>query len=201
MVAKTAFPFTREEAIRLIIKRTGPGDIVVSTTGKASRELFEGREERGEGHEKDFLTVGSMGHASQIALGIALARPERTVVCLDGDGALLMHLGALAIVGEQAPANFKHIILNNGSHESVGGQPTAGFKVDIPAIARACGYRWAAPAVTAGEIAAGIQAVLQAAGPALLEIRVSQGARKDLGRPTTTPRDNKEAFMKYLSRP
>ena len=198
---KTSYPFTREEAIKFLLKQTGPKDVVISTTGKASRELFEYREEVGDTHEKDFLTVGSMGHSSQIALGIALAQPDRTVFCLDGDGALLMHMGALAIIGEQAPANFKHIILNNGSHDSVGGQPTAGYRVDIPAIALACGYRWAARAESREDISLRTEHFLREKGPALLEIRVNKGSRKNLGRPTSTPIDNKEAFMKYISRP
>lgn len=197
---KTSYPFTREEAVKFILKKAQPEDVVVSTTGKTSRELFEYREEVGNSHEKDFLTVGSMGHSSQIAMGIALAKPEKTVICLDGDGALLMHMGGLAIIGEQAPANFKHIVLNNGCHDSVGGQPTACYMVDIPAIARACGYRWAAVAETEEEILTSMETFLSEKGPALLEIRVNKGSRKDLGRPTTTPIENKEAFMKFLSR-
>jgi len=118
------YDMSREDAIKILTDNLEERDIVVSTTGKASRELFEYREELWQGHEKDFLTVGSMGHSSSIALGIALSRPERAVYCFDGDGALIMHLGASAIIGQNAPSNFKHIILNNGVHDSVGGQPT-----------------------------------------------------------------------------
>lgn len=188
----------REDAIKLILSRLDPEDVVISTTGKASREVFEYRELTGEGHRRDFLTVGSMGHASQIALGIALSRPERNVYCLDGDGSLIMHMGSLAIVGEKSPANFKHVILNNGAHDSVGGQPTAAPGMDIPAIASACGYKTVLRAETKGDAAAKTVLLKSCPGPALLEIRVNRGARKDLGRPSTTPAQNKEDFMNFL---
>lgn len=195
---KTSYELSREEAIKLIVDQLQPRDIVVSTTGKTSRELFEYREALGQGHEKDFLTVGSMGHASQIALGIALAKPERNVYCLDGDGAAIMHLGALGIIASQNPKNFKHIILNNGAHDSVGGQPTIGFKLDFPLIAKACGYKTALQAETYDEIKEKISILKSKKGPGLLEIKVNKGSRKDLGRPTTTPIENKKAFMGFL---
>ena len=195
---KTSYELSREEAIKLIVDQLQLRDIVVSTTGKTSRELFEYREALGQGHEKDFLTVGSMGHASQIALGIALAKPERNVYCLDGDGAAIMHLGALGIIASQNPKNFKHIILNNGAHDSVGGQPTIGFKLDFPLIAKACGYKTALKAETYDEIKEKISILKSKKGPGLLEIKVNKGSRKDLGRPTTTPIENKKAFMGFL---
>jgi|LSQX01.3.fsa_nt_gb phosphonopyruvate decarboxylase len=190
---------TREEAVQLILSRLDPSAIVVSTTGGTSREVFEYRAGLKEGHQRDFLTVGSMGHASQIALGIALAQGQRQVYCLDGDGALLMHMGGLAIIGELSPRNFKHILLNNGAHDSVGGQPTAALSLDIPALARACGYRTALQAVTGTEVEAGLDQLKLSPGPALLEIVVKKGARKDLGRPTTSPAENKEAFMQFIA--
>jgi phosphonopyruvate decarboxylase len=139
-----------------------------------------------------------MGHASQIALGIALARPGRVVYCLDGDGAAIMHMGGLAIIGDQQPSNLRHVVFNNGAHDSVGGQPTAGFTIDMPRIATACGYRFAATASTASEISEGLRSLREAAGPALLEIRVNKGARSNLGRPTSTPAENKRELMQYL---
>jgi phosphonopyruvate decarboxylase len=139
-VEKKDFPLSREEAIQQVIESLGERDVLISTTGMPSREVYEYRSRRGEGHQRDFLTVGGMGHASQIALGIALQKPRRSVYCLDGDGALLMHMGALAITGVLKPRNFKHIIVNNGAHDSVGGQPTVAFDVDVPGIAHACGY-------------------------------------------------------------
>lgn len=194
------YEMAREQALKLVVDRLPDDGIVVSTTGKTSRELFEYREERGAGHARDFLTVGSMGHSSQIALGIALAKPDRAVFCLDGDGAVIMHAGALAIVGERSPANFRHIVFNNGAHDSVGGQPTCGFNIDITAIARASGYRSVLRAQTPGQLRDGLDQLLTAEGPSLLEIRVQKGARKDLGRPTTTPIENKRAFMEFVDR-
>ena len=197
---ETSFELTREEAIQLVISYLDPEDVIVSTTGQTSREVFEYREKIKDNHEKDFLTVGSMGHSSQIALGIALAKPNINVYCLDGDGALIMHMGSLAIIGDQAPKNLKHVVLNNGAHDSVGGQPTAAFNMDIQAIARACGYSSALQAETREEIVSKISELKAVKGPSLLEIKVNKGARKDLGRPTTTPIENKEAFMKFLFR-
>ena len=173
--------------------------MIVSTTGTTSRELFEHRKELKEGYGRDFLTVGSMGHASSIALGIALQKPERDVYCLDGDGAAIMHMGALAVIGDQCPRNFRHIIFNNGAHDSVGGQPTAGFRIDFPAIARACGYKAAFKAETGAEIEEKMSLLRGAEGPVLLEIRVRKGSRKDLGRPSVSPAEGKKAFMDFLS--
>ena len=196
---ETSFDLSREEAIKLIVDNLGSRDIVVTTTGKTSRELFEYREELGQDHDKDFLTVGSMGHASQIALGIALQKPDRQVYCFDGDGALIMHMGSLAIIGTQNLKNFKHVVFNNGAHDSVGGQPTVGFEIDIPEIAKACGYHEVFRAESRKEIKNKMNILKEIEGPALLEIRVNKGARKDLGRPTTTPIENKKAFMGFLS--
>lgn len=195
---KTSYDLMREQAVNLVIDQLDQRDIVVSTTGKTSRELFEYREELKHEHGKDFLTVGSMGHSSQIALGIALSKPDRQVYCLDGDGAVIMHLGSLAIIGSKAPKNFKHIIFNNGAHDSVGGQPTVGFEIDIPAIAKACGYKTTLCAEKTEDIKEKILQLKTCEGPALLEIKVNKGARKDLGRPTTTPQENKKAFMGFL---
>jgi phosphonopyruvate decarboxylase len=163
-----------------------------------SREVFEHREATQAGHARDFLTVGCMGHASQIALGIAAQKPDRQVYCLDGDGAVIMHLGGLAIVGAARLANYKHVVVNNGANDSVGGQPTVGFDIDLPTIAKACGYRWAESSAMVAEIPALLEQLRQTAGPALLEIRVNKGSRKNLGRPTTTPLENKRDFMAWL---
>jgi len=193
------YPLTREQAIKQILDRLPKDAVVVSTTGKASREVFEHRVATGEGHARDFLTVGSMGHCSQIALGISLRRPERTVYCLDGDGAVLMHMGSLAIIGANAGSNYKHLVINNGAHESVGGQPTVAFGIDIPAVARACGYRHIDRASTAEEIDTAMTRLAEVEGPALLEIRVNTGARADLGRPTKTPLENRNDLMRWLA--
>lgn len=194
-----SFEMSREEAIHAVAGSLGKTDAIVSTTGMISRELFEFRAARGEGHEKDFLTVGSMGHASQIALGIALQKPGRRIWCFDGDGALIMHMGSMAIVAEKSPRNFVHVVFNNGAHDSVGGQPTVGLDIDIPAVAKAVGYRKTYSVSTL----VALQEVLQdlrkeTNGPVLLEVKVRKGNRKDLGRPTTTPIQNKEAYMAFL---
>jgi phosphonopyruvate decarboxylase len=149
----------------------------------------------------DFLTVGGMGLASQIALGIDLSTSDRDVWVLDGDGALLMHLGATAVIAEHATSHFKHIVLNNHVHDSVGGQPTPTERVSVPDLARAAGYRSAARARTEPEIRAALSELAANDGPALLEIPVRAGARSDLGRPKSTPKENKHALMSRLAQP
>ena len=193
---------SREEAIQTVAATLGEKDCIVSTTGMISRELFEYRAAMNQGHERDFLTVGSMGHASQIALGIALAQPERRVWCFDGDGAAIMHMGSMAIVANKAPKNYVHVVFNNGAHDSVGGQPTVGLKIDLPAVAKAVGYK-AALSVNSKEDLEKELSTLNSqlstlGGPILLEVQVRKGNRKDLGRPTTTPIQNKEALMDFL---
>lgn len=197
---KDLFEITREEAIKALIDKTKSSDIVVSTTGKTSRELYEYRDQLDGDHSRDFLIVGSMGHASQIALSIALAKPDRQVFCLDGDGAAIMHMGALAIIGSQKPVNFSHIIINNGAHDSVGGQPTAGFAISFPDIAKACGYKTVLEAKNLSQINQALETISTASGPAMLEIKVRKGTRANLGRPKTTPKQNRDDFMEHLSR-
>lgn len=190
---------SREEAIQTVAAALGEKDCIVSTTGMISRELFEYRAAMNQGHERDFLTVGSMGHASQIALGIALAQPERRVWCFDGDGAAIMHMGSMAIVANKAPKNYVHVVFNNGAHDSVGGQPTVGLKIDLPAVAKAVGYKATISVDSKEELVKQLSS-LKADGPILLEIKVKKGNRKDLGRPTTTPIQNKEALMQFLKK-
>ena len=194
----TDFPFNREDVIKSIVNQLNPSDIVVATTGMASRELFEYRTACGQSHERDFLTVGGMGHASQIALGIAAQKHDRRIICIDGDGAALMHMGSMAINGMSGLSNFKHIIINNGAHDSVGGQPTIGFKIDLLKIADGCGYQHRNSVDSELALEQAIPKLLQAAGPAMLEIHVNKGSRKDLGRPTVTPQQNKKAFMNFV---
>ena len=197
-VEKNGLTLSREEAIQTVAAVLGDKDAIVSTTGMISRELFEYRAARNENHERDFLTVGSMGHASQIALGIALEKQDRRVWCFDGDGATIMHMGSMAIVGGKAPKNYVHVIFNNGAHDSVGGQPTVGLSIDIPRIARAVGYPHTYSVSTKEDLLDILNEIRNQEGLTLLEVKVKKGNRKDLGRPTTTPIENKEALMAFL---
>jgi phosphonopyruvate decarboxylase len=185
---------TREDAIKMVIDACGVDDVFVSTTGKASRELFEIRVKSKQSHEKDFLTVGSMGHSNMIALGVA-QNTHRTVFCIDGDGASIMHLGNFTSIGQSGAENLIHILLNNAAHDSVGGQPTCADKVDMPSIARACGYVSVESISNTHEIQTYIERFKREPGPHLLEVKIKKGSRVDLGRPTSTPSQNKEALM------
>lgn len=191
---------SREEAIQTVAAALGEKDCIVSTTGMISRELFEYRVAQNQGHERDFLTVGSMGHASQIALGIAMAKPDRRVWCFDGDGAAIMHMGSMAIVANKAPKNYIHVLFNNGAHDSVGGQPTVGLKIDLPAVAKAVGYKASYSVDNKADLSVILSKAKNLEGPILVEVKVKKGNRKDLGRPTTTPIENKEALMAFLQK-
>jgi len=190
---------SREDALKIVIDSLDDNDIVVSTTGKLSRELFEYREKLNQTHEKDFLTVGSMGHTSAIALGIALQKKDRKVFCLDGDGSILMHTGTLATIGYHNPKNFFHIIFNNGAHESVGGQPTVGLDVDFKKVAKGYLYENVRTVESEVDLYKALDELRNKKGPYLLEIKVAINTRKNLGRPTTTPIENKNAFMSNIN--
>ena len=190
----------REEALEIILRNLDDNAIVVSTTGKTSREIFEIREKNGQSHEKDFLTVGSMGHCSAIALGIALAKPHRQVVCIDGDGAMLMHLGSLTSIAILKPKNFRHILMNNEVHESVGGQKTAAKELDMTAIVNSLGSSKIFNAETPADLEQKFIDFVSCPGPSFLEVKIQSGSRENLGRPTIKPVDNKENFMKFLEK-
>ena len=195
------YHMTRERAAGVILSASGKDDVFVSTTGKLSREIFELRESRGEDHSRDFLTVGSMGHAAMIALRIAVEKPDKKVWCLDGDGAALMHLGALPVIAKRHPANLIHVIINNGAHETVGGMPVCSGSLNIPALASAAGYPSVFSVESEEELSALLQNSLSAvSGPVLIEVRCACGSRADLGRPTTTPEENRNAFMSFLQK-
>lgn len=187
----------REEIIRHIVKVSGE-DPIVSTTGKASRELFETRAVNGQSHKYDFLTVGSMGHSSSIALGIAVNKPELKIWCVDGDGAVLMHMGAMAVIGANKPKNLAHVVINNGAHETVGGMPTVAGNIDLVVIAKACGYPCAVCVDNFDELDKELEAAKGRNELSFIEVKCSIGAREDLGRPTTTALENKQNFMRYL---
>lgn len=190
------FRLPREEALKVILGMLGPQDLVVSTTGKTSREVFETRQLRSQ-ETTDFLTVGAMGHTSSIAFGVASASPGKRVIALDGDGAMLMHMGALPIIGNHSAPNLVHVVLNNQSHESVGGQPTVAGNIDIEMIAKASGYRDYLSADSEVTLNKAWKTLSDIAGPVMLEVKIAQGSRDNLGRPTTTPIQNKQAFMRH----
>lgn len=188
----------REEIIQHIVAASGE-DPIVSTTGKASRELFETRVANSQSHKYDFLTVGSMGHSSSIALGVAINKPDQRIWCVDGDGAVLMHMGSMAVMGANKPKNLIHVVINNGAHETVGGMPTVASQIDIVGIAKACGYPNAVRVNNFGDLDKELELAKRRNNLSLIEVKCSIGARDDLGRPTTTALDNKQHFMDYLS--
>jgi phosphonopyruvate decarboxylase len=188
---------SREEALTVLVESLGNATLNVSTTGMLSRELFELRQRTGQDGSRDFLTVGGMGHASSIAMGIAVCETEREVWCLDGDGAALMHLGTLAVVADHGAPLF-HVVFNNGVHDSVGGQPTAVGAVDLPAMAQAAGYRRALATDSLDDIPGMVATLRRAGGPSLLELRVRPGNRAGIGRPTRSPAEAKDVFMAAL---
>ena len=213
----------REDVIEGVLRALPKNAVVVSTTGMISREVYETRGRFGQGHEGDFLTVGSMGHASMIALGIAKAQPERKVYCLDGDGASIMQMGNMAIVGQSGCGNLTHIVINNSAHDSVGGQPTIGGKIDFEKIAEELGYNVlqspqdqfvGGRTLGVDEIASGMEWLVSMEEqseqykpaysdefpkkPNFILFKVAKGARKDLGRPKEPPQVNKALYMKTL---
>jgi len=196
-IEKNEYSMLRETALENVLDNINDNDFVVSTTGKTSRELFELREKLKLGHSNDFLTVGSMGHTSSIALGISL-NTDKNIYCIDGDGAFLMHMGGLAVLAQNANNNLKYILINNGVHESVGGQPTVALEINVKEILQAVGFKNIYIAQTADEINNGMRNLKENKELSALIIYTKQGSRDDLGRPTTTPIENKLQFMKKL---
>ncbi len=186
----------REQLLETIIDHSQPNDILITTTGKTSRELYEIRERRGQGHAQDFLTVGSMGCSSSIALGIALEQPNRRVILVDGDGACLMRLEALATIGHEQPKNLMHIVIDNNAYESTGSQPTVSHVIDFAAVARACSYQESYAMDDIETFKRHLSTWQQ--GPSMFIVKSFPYSRKDLGRPKTTPQQNKLAFMQHL---
>ena len=197
---KNSYSLNREEVIGHIAKAAGEAPIV-STTGKISRELFEYRTNNGMSHKYDFLTVGSMGHCSSIALGIAINKPDLKIWCIDGDGAALMHMGAMAVIGSNKPSNMIHVVINNGAHETVGGMPTVASdsSVNLPAVAAACGYPYTVSVDNFEDLDRELEAAKTRGALSLIEVKCQVGARDDLGRPTTTALENKNNFMEYIN--
>ncbi len=196
----TNFQMNREDVINCLIKSFKDKDIIISTTGKTSRELFECRVKNKMSHKKDFLTVGSMGHTSSIALGIALVKKDRNVYCIDGDGSVIMHMGNLSSIANFPKLhNFRHIVINNGAHDSVGGQPTVGFKIDFCKIAKSCGYKYVKSVKTKSKLDIELAKISNIKSTVFLEVCVNKGSRPDLGRPTNSPTINKKLFTDFLN--
>ena len=194
------YTMTRERAAGIILSFMKPDDLIVSTTGKLSREIFEIRENESQPHFRDFLTVGSMGHAAMIALGMSESLPGRHIWCLDGDGATMMHRGSLALIGRRAPSGLIHIVINNGAHETVGGMPVCSGALNLHSLAEAAGYSVVLSADSEESLIKALSSLAISAGPVFLEVKCACGARSDLGRPTVSPRDNLNAMMKYITK-
>lgn len=194
---KNNYSINREEAIQRIAENAG-NDFIVSTTGKISRELYEFRVNHGQTHDNDFLTVGSMGHASSIAYGIAATRPEKRIWCIDGDGAVLMHMGSMAVIGANKLDNFVHIVLNNAAHESVGGMPTVANMINFSAIAKACGYETVYSVDKFSDLNQVLAAICNQKGMIFVEVKCAIGSRRNLGRPSESPLENKIQFMRSI---
>lgn len=193
------YSMTREDAIEHIVN-VSDQDPIISTTGKASRELFEIRERKKQSHKYDFLTVGSMGHVSSIALGVAINKPHKKIWCIDGDGSLLMHLGALTVIGKFSPKNMVHIVINNESHETVGGLPTVASNLNLSKLAKDCGYPYTVSVDNFEDLDFELNNIKHKEELCFVEILCSIGARDNLGRPTTTPIQNKNKFMDFLNK-
>lgn len=187
----------REKVLEKILKLTDENDLIISTTGKTSREIFELRKKNNI-TQRDFLTVGGMGHVSSIALGVAIGNPKRRVICLDGDGSLLMHMGSLPVISKHGPRKFIHILLNNNTHESVGGQPTSADVIDFEKMVLSIGYTAYEYVDTLEDLKNAWISLLNKKGPVMLEVKIKNGSRKNLGRPTTSPEENKIAFMRLI---
>jgi phosphonopyruvate decarboxylase len=192
------YELTREEAIKIIVEALSSGAAVIATTGKSSRELFEYRETKKQGHKNDFLMVGSMGLASSFGAEIALQKPKKKVFILDGDGALLMSAGALSTIGYYQPKNFVHIVFDNESHDSTGGQPTTSVSSDLVKMALANGYKAAKKIQSKKELKAAVKEFKKIKGPEMIIVKIRKGSRNDLGRPTISPRENLKNFMAFL---
>ena len=194
--ANNKAPLSREDALKIILKNSQKSDIFICATGKLSREVHDLRIAMNDSSNRDFLTVGSMGHCIMIAFGVALAKPNSRVFCLDGDGSMLMHMGSVAVVGTNSPKNLIHIVINNGAHETVGGMPTASAKLRLADIAKACGYADCRNAKTSTELETALKSISD--GPVFIETICNLNSRSDLGRPLKSPEENKKLFMKKI---
>lgn len=192
--------FLREEALEILLNQINDNSIIVSTTGKTSREIFELRKAKKQQHDRDFLTVGSMGHCSSIALGIALSNNKRKVFCIDGDGSMIMHMGVLTTLAQMKPKNFFHILLNNKVHESVGGQETSIKYIDLKPLIKSNSYENFLSIDDKDMLASSFKKFVDSAGPSFIEISIDPGSRENLGRPTESPIKNKVNLMSFIDK-
>lgn len=193
------YSLVREEVIGHIIEKLNGDEVVVCTTGKSGREFYESNTAAGNKISKYLLSVGAMGHANHIALGIK-GKSNEKIVMIDGDGAVLMHMGSLPVIAHHATTDFIHIVINNGSHESVGGQPTEGFFVDCCKMALACGYKKAVCIKDETELTDWLSNGFDSTETQFVEIRTNRSSRPDLGRPSGIPIDWKHDFMNALKK-
>ena len=171
----------REDAMDVVFDHMPDDTIYYATTGRATRELHEMFVKRGIQPDREYLNVGSMGHNSSVALGVAMALPNRHHVCFDGDAAAIMHLGALPIIGKAHPKHFMHIVLNNGVHESVGGQISAGFNVNLTDIAKASGYSTPVGCIeSAQDLRDAVVSLKDVEGPVFIEVKIRKGIRSKI---------------------
>lgn len=195
---QNTYSLVREDAIAMILKHLDEHIPVISTTGKISREVYEQSDILYHNHDRCFLTVGSMGHASMLAFGMASTSSDKKIVCIDGDGAVLMHMGSLAFLANQNPSNYLHIVLNNEAHESVGGMPTGAPTQSYAEIAKKCGYPYTRKVTTIQDLEDALVFAKDTKELMMIEVMVKQGSRADLGRPKETPSENKNKFVTFM---
>ncbi len=196
---ENGYSLVREQALRVILENVYQDSLLVSTTGKISRELYEQCDLLYKNHERLFMTVGGMGHASMIAYGMAQADCSKRIVCIDGDGAVMMHMGSLAFIAKQSPSNFLHIVINNAAHESVGAMPTGFSGQTYSQIAAACGYKNTCTVTTEMDLKTAILEAKKRQELSLIEVLVSLDSRADLGRPKESAMENRIHFMNAVS--
>lgn len=180
----------RRDAIAMMLARVEARDLAVFTTGMISREAFVARD-----REANFYMIGSMGLAAPVALGVALSQPHRRVLCFDGDGSALMSLGALAMIAAEQPRNFVHIVLDNESYESTGGQPTIAAQVSLADVARGCGYKTVIFVDDSNLLGDAVERALSARGPVLLHIKTTPDGSPGIARVSHEPAAIRDRFM------
>jgi phosphonopyruvate decarboxylase len=189
----------RENFLDKFVRLTSTTDMIVSTTGKTSRELYEIKKAIGD-IDREFLVIGGMGHSSGISMGLALSNPNRRIFCLDGDGSMLMHLGSLPTIGYNSITNFTYILINNGCHESVGGQPTVINKLNVKKLSESFNFITYSKISHLKELDLIFKKIEIKGGPHFIEVLVQNKSRNNLIRPSETPKMLKSKFMTYVKK-